>query len=1600
MESSAVLVSLVDKLSHHIPDIRDRSMRAISRKLLSPLSSPQQLDMIARIPAGAQMILQWINDRYDQVQNQNLDECLDAVLVLASMSDATRRALLEAGAVAFFEEFSAHNLGYRDKAERIVNALLFAYSGSKLADSTPSPQITVERIEKCTQPPIILKRVVPHFELRPSDEQELFDLAVRLKFSTANTSISSIYEMTRSVRFGLCMHIPAGAFADRPSLVEALCCQLAYQTPSLVPIRDCEEVAVALESLVERMGEYISSVGTILAASVESIDKRPELLIHAHQLILSILSRLRTDQEPGYVMNHISVMDAESLVRPLARVVAELFARTSYQAERFTFADGSSVSLRRLIEWTDRHRIVAELVIELVHAIACTDTHVVFKSGVNIELLAHIGDWVSDDEFYRSTNRPKRLASIASSALMVVAPEDQADFSRARELLLAVKREASTDHHLTDRDLSDIFTVWRKVPALLSCGQDRLAFVKRITLACEDSSQTLQRVLGSERELADAFVQLVKEGSGINCMNNPEVMAELVATINCSNPSSFIDHLMATSDIGSTLPLFSRDALIDTSIHSLVRSLFSSSEATRKQASLVLWNSLESPGKRIFVPDPLSGCSAGSASALEQYKVGSIPVDTEEVVHAISVITSSRLGLDVRTASAVQACTLLASADPSIIVPSNVVMDLLESLPRSLECAELAVAVCHLVVLLRSSIDGEILHDFLPDISLGLYSEHESVNAAAMLVLSRVVFDKPSVLGSLASKRPDLYCPLLRRLGSLGFNLLGLENEAHPYSVQRRVEHRPEPSNRALAICVSLSSVGDKPIDASDILGPITAMELSVIAGRSVLARPDHDFVARLVHAVESVPKANSPDTVEQACMRYVVSNLRPTVRLIRHLTTRPESSDVLRILAEAVISAGQSVIRASTVTAMPPWFICELADANVHAFTAAWKREGTVPDSVSVFAWTALVSESGNMVRRKSLGVLVALAELGSSMAGLSQVLIESVQLIATPACDDYTRQAVLWLLLSCPSEEWLVLTSNVEMDKIVSSVFRNTSIGSNQSRAVAWRILRKRLSMLLSNSMWESAIAILSDHPQRDSLVVSEVCLCVSEMVLMDDSRISQVIDILSSDALLTNTLSDTLFSAFAAVVTAVASKRGREVAKILMHNDKWKWLIESANSPACAAATVRIAVGCVDNDPRLIIYLTHSGLFSAASRITVDELDESLVRLISAVGDIVATESSPVNHFKPVSDWLASQSFTDTLIAALGEKRELVYQFVDTIASFLLAYESFAMPHGTKLVNALMSLDPPILLSLSGCAALTQLLRVPGVGDSRMDSRDMIDLMKFHDSVLVPDGLSISASEGSALFFAQMRVISAWTAAAGPAMSLAYADWFCSVWKRAIAISSTKQTSSLPLVTELICGLIEVIATADLSLQCWGPPLSQVLSHVTRPDIEFSPQLFSLCLSVAEAASSVLVRKAVTARVIGALIAMHAMIHGKNVPKDQAALSRAASVVRLGATMTGCRLTGDELLKNVDGWLEAKSVFDSEVLIRLVASLILAGGHVRRAMVACEPAISFLAESKKNSISARSAQIAELVLTVIAATSVKSSQVIEEVVATSGA
>jgi hypothetical protein len=130
------------------------------------------------------------------------------------------------------------------------------------------------------------------------------------------------------------------------------------------------------------------------------------------------------------------------------------------------------------------------------------------------------------------------------------------------------------------------------------------------------------------------------------------------------------------------------------------------------------------------------------------------------------------------------------------------------------------------------------------------------------------------------------------------------------------------------------------------------------------------------------------------------------------------------------------------------------------------------------------------------------------------------------------------------------------------------------------------------------------------------------------------------------------------------------------------------------------------------------------------------------------------------------------------------------------------------------------------------------------------------------------------------------------------------------------------------------------------------------------------------------------------------MHAMIHGKKVPKDQAALSRAASVVRLGATMTGCRLTGDELLKNVDGWLEAKSVFDSEVLIRLVASLILAGGHVRRAMVACEPAISFLAESKKNSVSARSAQIAELVLTVIAATSVKSSQVIEEVVATSGA
>ena len=118
---------------------------------------------------------------------------------------------------------------------------------------------------------------------------------------------------------------------------------------------------------------------------------------------------------------------------------------------------------------------------------------------------------------------------------------------------------------------------------------------------------------------------------------------------------------------------------------------------------------------------------------------------------------------------------------------------------------------------------------------------------------------------------------------------------------------------------------------------------------------------------------------------------------------------------------------------------------------------------------------------------------------------------------------------------------------------------------------------------------------------------------------------------------------------------------------------------------------------------------------------------------------------------------------------------------------------------------------------------------------------------------------------------------------------------------------------------------------------------------------------------------------------------MIHGNNVPKDQAALAKAAAVIRLCASLVGCKLTAAEVLTYIDGWIEASGAVESEVLLRVVSCAVLAGGHCRQAVVASELIMEFVMEQSRQDLVPSLAELAALTLEVLRATSFKNTQTV---------
>ena len=1547
MDPTVPFVSLITKLGHKLSDIRDRSMKAVCRKVMSPLFSTEQAHMIGRTVGVAHLILQWINDRYDAVEDSLVQDVLRMVSILVSESSDMHASFLDAGAVSFFEDFGRHNPPYAELVGGILASLT---------------RTVVERLEPELVPVespggmVVARPRTAVRDLDPQLEQWMFDLAVRIKFATAGTPVEALEEMSREIRFGSGMHAEAEAILGRPFLIEAICCQLSCSGPSVGPVNDFECLGVALLDLVERSYAaaplFPSSVSGVLIACIQSWERRPDSLCISARVLRAALAGLRTsDAQAGYLSQFLDESELEAVVWALAMGVHAVFREERYQGESFSFADKSSITVRRLIDWRPQDRIIAELAIEVLIAVACCEISAAVCSSTTTKgLLMHVGDWIADEAFYDSSNRVKALAAGAAVSVAMLDPSSGDAFTRARELQLALRQQTP--------DWADILLLFRKVPELLPSSGSARELMKRLMRDCRDK-QLILFAVSEEPELAEALVEQIHE-SGLpqgGIWEDVSFLTQIFAFANCHSVDAFVNLFGPLTG----LPLLSDSS--DVSKEGLARSLFSSSVAERKQASLLLWNSLGGQkGKGVFVPDPLLACDGFS---LPNYKMGRIPVSDQEITHAVSIATNKRLSAEIRAASCVQATTLMVNSATGPVVPIEAIKGILSALETENASALTAELFGFLVFFCdRFPLRACEVKAGLDQLINGVYSAEPNVSVLAMHVLSRVLFDQQTVVGSTTEPQPGLFGAVLHKLNQSKYSILQPISSEPPRIHCPAIRDTPE---EAFAICVALiGMLGRSDVKPSRSPPRADCAESTLLAGQWEPS-PRDDVIKRLVAAVESPPVVSIPSAESHRALSKYVAQLWLLVRVSSASITPSTLASITGLLKTSQSWPGHM-----------HWLVWECLDGIARLVDSSTGRlDSVVPTVVNV-----MKNSASDHTRRCGLRLLVKLGELGVSLIGASEVLTQLTPLIFAPTNDVFSARALMWILSSFRELEPV-------RAKIDVSLLSSTPTADATTRLLQWRLLRRLRDSHTSGWAELENRAVDLFVESDDETLNFELSLFIEKSVTAGGVCVNHLVDLVTRRDY--PIAPGELLESRLYVLAALTEVRGSELAQILISNEDWRVIFDFARCNGnTAAAAVRLAAASLAADPKLLAYLTHAGLFSCMRML--EHVDSSAVLIARHVQEALRT--CAINHYEIALDWMRETSSLLERALEDSKNRSVVFSFMSTVFSTLRENDrDLAQPD--SLLESLLEAQPSPLLSVDGCNVLVQLLRVVTSSvNSGAHLPDLMSLMEVHKSVCVPDGAKIGTSAGAALFVAQMRVVAAWTARAGSRSHFceAYSNWFSSVWQRALLIVPSKQTSPVPVLTELVCGLVEVLVSRSEALAdpCWGRPISHVLSFASQNAMA-PPHLFSLCLSVAETASEILVNKAVTARIVASLAEEHALIHARNIPKEQSVLAKAAAVIRLSGSLVGCKLSAAEVLSYSDGWVEAVGAFESEVLLRVVCCAILAGGHCRQSVVTTEPLMNFLMDQSKQDLIPSLNELATQALTVLALTSFKNMQTV---------
>jgi hypothetical protein len=596
-------------------------------------------------------------------------------------------------------------------------------------------------------------------------------------------------------------------------------------------------------------------------------------------------------------------------------------------------------------------------------------------------------------------------------------------------------------------------------------------------------------------------------------------------------------------------------------------------------------------------------------------------------------------------------------------------------------------------------------------------------------------------------------------------------------------------------------------------------------------------------------------------------------------------------------------------LTPVPAWFLCEVVE-----IVAGMLRQGGEGDERwrSVLARLTAVASTDTLITCVMRLALV-----------IGKPYPEELIRIASDSC--VRLDTSLFLLLDDRAE-----VGGYVVTKLAQQLLTGISV---HRRVMIWRLCR------FSPDLVELAIREIQN--EDDDEVSRELCLYVAHHVgLYDrDHLLAMIIELVKSKPGTVRSL---------ALVLAKLSP-----GPALIANDLWEPLLRHVGGVEIA----QLVLACTRVDPtdRFLDFLVQSGVVdTVAAAIAQDRPEDDQV--IEELLEYVSRSS----HW-PREELVKAWSVLVVWPHVTGRLKLL-----EILGWILVGAEVDVGVDMGPVADMLVSqFSTP-----AGCRAITSVVRVGALQTGKKFLNELISLMHLHNTVVVSDTPIISA-----LFGSQIRMICATVASViradhqtGTRVSLVLSelsDWFVGVWKRAAGIREGKQTSGVPVMSELACGLVEICSACrdGDTIQLLSSPLSEVLSLATRKDFDmvYSSDFFALLLSVGESACEGLRRKAITGRILGALIALHASVL-KSVARGN---NFASAVARFACTLGGCHFAAEEIAIVLDEWImgidETTKLVDDDILVRIIGGLVLAEPRFRNMILSNSRAMELVEQDE---------------------------------------